>query len=257
MLIVIAPAKKMDYAKPPPQEHSQPRFMNETKELVRLLTGFDAAQLASLMHISPNLAELNARRYANFSFPFTPANAHRAIYYFQGEVYGGLDVASFNDEDIDWMSHHLRILSGLYGLLKPLDLIQPYRLEMGTALVNSYGKTLYDFWGEKITQALIGDMRDNQQLVNLASNEYFNAVQSHLLPVQPVQPLFKDYKNGVYKFIYLFARKARGLMARYIIQNRIEKVADLAGFDLAGYRFSEKDSTPEQPVFLRRREAVA
>jgi len=259
MLVLIAPAKKLEYLGPNSPNGSQPEFINQTKELVELLCPMGAKQLASLMNISQSLAELNERRYANFSFPFTSTNSRPAVYSFQGDVYKGLNVGALSDKALLWLKDHLRILSGLYGLLRPLDLIQPYRLEMGVPLATPYGKNLYDFWGDKITKALIKHMKEIGQshLVNLASNEYFQAIHCDLLPTKPIQPVFKDYKNGVYKFIYLFARQARGLMARYIIENRIQKPADLANFDLEGYRFSKKDSSPEQPVFLRKREAVA
>lgn len=257
MLVLIAPAKKLEYLGPAMPKGSQPQFLSQTKELVTLLRSHNAKQLASLMHISQPLAELNERRYADFAS--TATNAKPAIYYFQGDVYKGLEVGSLAEENLPWLGDHLRILSGLYGLLRPLDLIQPYRLEMGVPLATSRGKTLYDFWGDKITRALVKDMQEvaRPPLVNLASNEYFNAIHRDLLPAKPIQPVFRDYKNGVYKFIYLFARRARGLMARYIIENQLEDATDLAYFDLEGYRFSKKDSSPEQPVFLRKREAVA
>jgi len=204
------------------------------------------------MSISDKLGQLNAERFQTWHTPFTPDNARQAVLAFKGDVYTGLDAESFSSGDFSFAQKHLRILSGLYGLLKPLDLMQPYRLEMGTRFENTRGKDLYAFWGSKITEALNQLLAsDDKVLVNLASNEYFKSVQKKHLDARLVTPQFKDWKNGQYKMISFYAKKARGLMCRYAIQNRITQADDLKGFNLDGYYFSEDQSDNNNWVFLR------
>lgn len=252
--MVVSPAKNLDFDSPlPTSEFTKPAMLSDAEELVNTCQKLAPSDLASLMHISDKLSILNAERFASFTTPFTPENSRQAVFAFNGDVYAGLDAASLSDEDIAFAQKHLRILSGLYGLLKPLDLMQAYRLEMGTKLENTRGKSLYEFWGESITQALNEELADKEQqvLVNLASNEYFSSVKKKLLNASIITPQFKDEKNGKYKIISFYAKKARGLMARYIIQNRISDVEGLKGFDLAGYQYSEADSSPTDLVFKR------
>ena len=254
MLMVVSPAKNLDFDSPlPTSEYTKPAMLSDAEELVETCQKLAPSDLASLMHISDKLSILNAERFASFTTPFTPDNARQAVFAFNGDVYTGLDAASLSQEDIAFAQKHLRILSGLYGLLKPLDLMQAYRLEMGTKLENTRGKSLYEFWGESITNALNKELADKEQqvLINLASNEYFSSVKKKLLNATIVTPQFKDEKNGKYKIISFYAKKARGLMARYIVQNRISDLEALKGFDLAGYQYSEEDSSPNEPVFKR------
>lgn len=254
MLVVVSPAKNLDYeSRLPVADHSQPQLIDTAAQLAQECKALSPADLSSLMKISDKLAILNANRFAEFSVPFSPNNARQAIYAFNGDVYTGLDAYSLSKEEVDYAQSHLRILSGLYGVLRPLDLMQAYRLEMGTQLANSKGKNLYAFWGSKITDVLnqaMSEQGDNV-LVNLASNEYFKSVKKVQLEGMIVTPTFKDYKNGQYKVISFFAKKARGLMARYIIQNQISDVEGLKAFDTAGYYFSSEQSTDTDLVFLR------
>jgi cytoplasmic iron level regulating protein YaaA (DUF328/UPF0246 family) len=210
-------------------------------------------QLAELMHISDKLAGLNAARFAQWQLPFTEQNAKAALFTFNGDVYQGLDALSLSDDDIAFAQQHLRILSGLYGVLRPLDLMQPYRLEMGTKLANPQGKDLYAFWQDTITTLLNQQLSalNSELVVNLASQEYFKAVKPKLLNGRVITPVFKDFKNGQYKIISFFAKKARGLMARYIIQHRLSRAEQLTGFNLAGYQFSREHSSANELVFLR------
>ena len=278
MFIVISPAKKLNeniapgspaVALPnspvstapdaPQVQPTIPTFTAEAQELISILTKLSEQQLMQLMGISPQLAALNSQRYKNFSLPLTSDNAYCAAFFFHGDVYQGLDVTTLNQQDITYMQQRLRILSGLFGLLKPLDLILAYRLEMGSSLANKHGRNLYDFWGDKITMLLGQQMEEasDKLLVNLASNEYFASVLPSKIPGNVITPKFKDYKNGQYKVIGLLAKKARGMMARYIIQNRLSKSNDLLSFNLAGYSFSPSDSTPDTPVFLRKKAQAA
>ncbi len=255
MLIVVSPAKNLDYESPVAiNKYTQPELLEHSKVLVDHCVKLSPAQLSSLMGISDKLAGLNAARFGQWSLPFTPENARQAILAFNGDVYTGLDAASFSEEDFDFAQQHLRILSGLYGVLKPLDLMQPYRLEMGTKLENIRGSNLYQFWSDiitnKINQALAE--QGNNVLINLASNEYFKAVKQKQLQGEIITPAFKDWKNGQYKMISFFAKKARGLMARYIIKNKLNTIEQLKDFDLAGYTFSEEFSQGNNWVFTRR-----
>ncbi|MBE0485890.1 peroxide stress protein YaaA [Marinobacter sp.] len=253
MLMIISPAKTLDYESPLATEtYTQPDFLDDACELIDQLKGLEPHQVSNLMSISDKLGQLNAERFRSWSTPFTPANARQAILAFKGDVYTGLDAESFSADDFSFAQKHLRMLSGLYGLLKPLDLMQPYRLEMGTRFENQRGKDLYAFWGSKLTDALNRLLaEDDQVLVNLASNEYFKSVKKKDLEGRLVTPQFKDWKNGQYKMISFYAKKARGLMCRFAIQNRITQADDLKGFNLEGYYFSEDQSDKNNWVFLR------
>jgi len=254
MLMVISPAKTLDYETPPvTQRFTQPEHLDHSQLLIEQLRDFSPAQIAELMHLSDNLAALNVARFGSWNTPFTRENAKQALLAFKGDVYTGLAAQDFSQADFDFAQQHLRMLSGLYGLLRPLDLMQPYRLEMGTKLANARGKDLYAFWGERISawlnQAL--QAQGDQVLLNLASNEYFSAVKRKALQARVVDVDFKDLKNGQYKIISFYAKKARGLMARYVIKERIQTVERLRDFAYEGYRFSEADSSANHLVFLR------
>lgn len=259
MLMVISPAKTLDYKSPLATEHhTQPDFLEPARELIDQLKELEPHQVSNLMSISDKLGQLNAERFNEWSTPFTPSNARQAILAFKGDVYTGLDAESFSDSEFQFAQKHLRMLSGLYGVLKPLDLMQPYRLEMGTKFANQQGKDLYAFWGNTITQEinrLLGD--DDGVLVNLASNEYFKAVHKKDIAGQLITPNFKDRKNGQYKIISFYAKKARGLMCRYAIQNGITKAEDLKKFNLDGYYFSPEQSDTNNWIFLREEQAKA
>lgn len=255
MLLVVSPAKKLDFDSPlATTKNSQANLLEHSEILIERCLELSSDQIASLMKLSDKLAGLNAARFGEWSLPFTPENARQAVLAFNGDVYSGLDANSFSDDDFDFAQQHFRILSGLYGLLRPLDLMQAYRLEMGTKLDNIRGSNLYQFWGNIITnelnQALIEQGDD--VLINLASNEYFKAVNKKALNATIITPQFKDWKNGQYKMISFFAKKARGLMARYIIQNQITDVEQLKCFDLAGYQFSSDFSQGNDLVFTRK-----
>lgn len=253
MLMVISPAKTLDYESPPAtQISSQPDFLDDACELVDQLKTLEPHDISNLMGVSDKLGQLNAERFRNWQTPFTQNNARQAVLAFKGDVYTGLDAESFSDKEFEIAQKRLRILSGLYGVLKPLDLMQPYRLEMGTKFENNRGKDLYAFWGNKITDELNRLLKaDDRVLVNLASNEYFRSVRKKELDARLVTPQFKDWKNGQYKMISFYAKKARGLMCRYAIQNNITQAEDLKGFDLEGYRFSDEHSDTDNWVFLR------
>lgn len=254
MLLLVSPAKDLDFEPLTLQlPLTQPDMLAQSQQLADICKTLTPADLSSLMHISDKLAGLNAARFAQWQLPFTEQNAKAALFAFNGDVYQGLDATSLSSADIRYAQQHLRILSGLYGVLRPLDLMQPYRLEMGTKLANDNGKDLYAFWQSSITERL------NQQLaelsadvvVNLASQEYFKAVKVKQLNARIITPVFKDFKNGQYKIISFFAKKARGLMARYIIQQRITTPEQLKAFDLAGYQYSSEQSSANEMVFLR------
>jgi len=238
---------------------TQPDFLTQSAELVDVLRGYNPRKLGKLMSISDALATTNVERYENWKTPFNVKNAKPAVQMFRGDVYVGLDADTLKRSDLTYAQKHLRILSGLYGVLKPLDLIQPYRLEMGTGLKTGKGKSLYDFWGDELTDSLnaeLGAMRQSF-VVNLASVEYFSAVKAKTLESPLVSPVFQDEKNGQYKIVSFFAKKARGAMARYLIQNRVKRIEDLAGFDLDGYRYSKKESSEGKPVFRRSAKTLA
>ena len=254
MLIVVSPAKTLDYQSPLATErYTQPTLTEHSEALIDLCRKLTPTDISSLMKVSDKIAGLNAARFAEWSPEFTTDNARPAVLAFKGDVYTGLEAETFSEEDFDWAQNHLRMLSGLYGLLRPLDLMQPYRLEMGTKLANPRGTNLYQFWGDIITDALNQALaaQGDKVLVNLASNEYFKSVKPKQLDGQIITPVFKDHKNGQYKVISFFAKKARGMMARYIIDNRIESVEALKGFDSAGYWFCERESNDKEFVFKR------
>lgn len=255
MLFVLSPAKSLDYDTPATTDNfTQPEFLSQSESLVEILKDYTPDKLASLMKISDKLADLNVARYLSWQPKFTPENAKQAVLAFKGDVYIGLDATAIDSDGLDYAQNHLRILSGLYGILKPLDLMQPYRLEMGTKLDTDSGKNLYEFWGnslqDKVIELLSG--HDNPVLVNLASKEYFTAIRLESLPNRVITPAFKDWKNGQYKHINFYAKKARGLMARYAIDNKIVDVDDLKGFDYEGYSYSEELSEGDNWVFTRK-----
>lgn len=254
MKLVISPAKTLDFdTAPVTTACTQPDFLLQSQQLIDELKTLSQAEVASLMKLSDKLAALNVARFGSWATPFTPENAKQAILAFKGDVYTGLDAETFSEEDFSFAQQHLRILSGLYGLLKPLDLIQPYRLEMGTRFNNSKGKNLYEFWDMQLTGALNRELSEEKEavLINLASNEYFKAVKLKNLQAEVITPVFKDQKNGQYKIISFYAKKARGLMAAYIIQNRLNTPEQIKNFDTDGYYFSEEQSKGNEWVFLR------
>ncbi len=254
MLMVISPAKTLDYeTTPATSRHTLPRHLEHSQELINILQDKSPQDIAQLMSISDKLAALNVARFGSWSETFTTDNSKQAVLAFKGDVYTGMQATDFSEEDLDFAQQHLRMLSGLYGLLRPLDLMQPYRLEMGTKLQNPRGKDLYAFWGEDISHWLNQDLADQGDdiLLNLASQEYFGAVKPKLLKGQIIEPVFKDQKNGQYKIISFHAKKARGLMARYVIKERLQDPNGLKDFNLNGYRYDAASSGPDKPVFLR------
>ena len=255
MLLVVSPAKKLDFESPlATTQTSQASLLAHSEILIERCLELSSDQIATLMKLSDKLAGLNAARFGEWSLPFTTENARQAVLAFNGDVYSGLDANSFSDDDFTFAQQHFRILSGLYGLLKPLDLMQAYRLEMGTKLDNVRGANLYQFWGDIITNELNQALAEqgDDVLINLASNEYFKAVNKKSLNATIITPQFKDWKNGQYKIISFFAKKARGLMARYIIQNQITTIEQLKDFDLAGYQFSGDLTQGNELVFTRK-----
>jgi len=252
--MVISPAKTLDYETPPvTSRFTQPEHLDHAQVLIEQLRDFSPAQIAELMHLSDKLAGLNAARFGSWQPNFTPDNAKQALLAFKGDVYTGLHAEDFSEADFDFAQNHLRMLSGLYGLLRPLDLMQPYRLEMGTKLANARGNNLYDFWGERISAWLNEALaaQGDEVLLNLASNEYFSAVKRKALNARVIDTEFKDLKNGQYKIISFYAKKARGLMARYVIKERLTDPAGLKDFNAQGYRYSAEHSKPDSLVFLR------
>lgn len=255
MLLVVSPAKKLDFESPlMTQKYSQPNLLEHSQLLINDCIKLSPSEIASLMKLSDKLAGLNAARFGVWSTPFNTENARQAILSFNGDVYSGLDAPSFSDDDFEFAQQHFRILSGLYGLLKPLDLMQAYRLEMGCKLSNVRGDNLYQFWGSIITNELNKALTEqgDEVLINLASTEYFKSVNKKELKGEIITPVFKDWKNGQYKIISFFAKKARGLMARYIIQNKLTSVEQIKGFDLSGYQFDQDMSKGNEWVFTRK-----
>lgn len=254
MLAIISPAKTLDFTSPIPHwKTTQPPFLDQSEALIDVCRQLSPQEIASLMHISDKLAGLNAARFGEWQKTQTETNARPAIYAFKGDVYTGLDVETLSPQAIEFAQTHLRMLSGLYGLLRPLDLMQPYRLEMGTKLVNPKGKNLYDFWGVMITNALQDalDQQGDSVLINLASDEYFKAVKLSKLQARIIKPVFLDYKNGKYKVISFYAKKARGLMCRYILENELSDPESLKLFNSEGYYFEPSESTDDMWVFKR------
>jgi len=253
MLTVISPAKTLDFeSKPHTTQHSQSAFLAQSQLLINDLKKLSTTDVASLMKLSDKLAGLNAARFHQWKMPFDLDNAKQAILAFKGDVYTGLDADTLDDVSLEFAQQHLRILSGLYGVLKPLDLMQAYRLEMGTKFANSKATNLYQFWGSQIGEFLEADPAMNDGiLINLASNEYFKAVNAKKLNVRIITPAFKDWKNGQYKMISFYAKKARGLMTRYMIDHHIDQPEQLKDFDSDGYRFSQEMSEGDNWVFIR------
>ncbi|WP_116787301.1 peroxide stress protein YaaA [Flavobacterium psychrotrophum] len=252
MKIVISPAKSLDFeTKLPVRKHTEPIFLKEAEVVHAAVKDKTPAELSSLMHISDNLAQLNWERNQEWSTPFTTKNARPAVYAFNGDVYTGLDAYTIPAAKINKLQDSLRILSGLYGLLKPLDLMQPYRLEMGTHLPVGDNKNLYEFWKQTVTAALNNELEDNELFVNLASQEYFGAVDEKTLKVPVITPEFKDYKDGKLRMVSFFAKKARGMMVRYIIDHNVKTLKGLKGFNYDGYAFDAQLSKGNTLVFTR------
>ena len=252
MKIIISPAKSLNFeTKAPTEEFSQPIFLAQAERLSKILKKKSARSLSKLMSISPALGQLNYERNQNWELPFTKENAKQAVYAFTGEVYRGLDVNSLPLEDLTFLQEHLRILSGQYGILKPLDLIQPYRLEMGSKLKVGVKPNLYKFWGDQITKTLNAELKEGELFVNLASNEYFKVLQAKDLKVPVITPVFKDFKNGEYKVIMTFAKLARGLMVRYMIDHKVTDLEGMKGFNYNGYGFDANLSNEKELVFTR------
>lgn len=254
MLAVVSPAKKLDFETDAPEMAvSQPVFLDDTEELIEVARKKSRRDLMKLMGISENLADLNYQRFAHFSRPFDRTNAKPAVFAFRGDTYIGLDADTMKAKDIDWAEDHFRMLSGLYGLLKPRDLMQPYRLEMGTKLANARGKDLYAFWGDKIAHEInrLTDGHKDRSLINLASNEYFKSVKTKTLDGPVITPVFKEVKAGVAKVIGFSAKRARGMMARFMIDNRLETPEGLKKFAVDGYGYQDDLSTETEWVFTR------
>lgn len=253
MKLIVSPAKSLNQdSKLPTSEYSIPVFEDIAAQINRKLARMTKAEIGKLMRISDKLADLNYGRYQEFQDKHTPSNARPAIYMFDGDVYSGIDAYSIPEDNIQNLQNTLRILSGMYGLLKPLDLIQPYRLEMGTKLPIESHENLYQLWQDKVTKQLNSEMNNGEVLVNLASQEYFKAIDTAALTAEIISPVFKDFKNGTLKIISFYAKKARGLMVRYILDHDINDLDGIKGFDYENYRFSEEHTENEnEPVFIR------
>lgn len=254
MLVIISPAKTLDYESPLATERfTQPELLDQSQKLIKICRKLTPAQISGLMHISDKLAGLNAARFGEWQPDFTPDNARQALLAFKGDVYTGLQAQDFSEEDFDFAQQHLRMLSGLYGVLRPLDLMMPYRLEMGIKLENPQGKDLYSFWGDRVTEKLNQalEQQGDDVVVNLASDEYFKSVKPAKLRGSLIKPVFLDEKNGKYKVISFYAKKARGLMSRFIIKNRLSSSEQLVDFNLEGYVFDEAASAGNELVFKR------
>lgn len=259
MLALISPAKTLDYESAlPTDQHTLPRLLEHSQQLIDVSRKLSASEIASLMSVSEKIAQLNVARFREWQPEFNFSNARQAIFAFKGDVYTGLDTYDLTLQDLEFAQTHLRMLSGLYGLLRPLDLMMPYRLEMGTKLANARGHNLYEFWGDKITQLVNADLEETNSdlLVNLASDEYYKSVKESKVKAEIIKPVFLDQKNGKYKVISFYAKKARGLMARYIIQNQLNRVEDLKSFNIDGYYFDAVSSIQGELVFKRDEQAV-
>lgn len=254
MLIVISPAKTLNMEVAAPVNfHTTPYYLEKSQQIINTIKKKSIKKLEELMGISTQLAQLNYERFQEWHYPYTPDEAKQAVFAFRGDVYSGLDIDSFSTDQLIYTQEHLRIISGLYGILKPMDLILPYRLEMGTRLSVGKKKNLYEFWGSLITNDIKEAMvsQNDDILINLASNEYFKIIDKKKLNARIITPVFKDFKNGQYKMISFFAKKARGMMSRFILQNRITDVEDLKHFEEEGYFFNDKLSTVTNPTFTR------
>ncbi len=253
MKILISPAKSLNYNQDIElKNHSIPKFLSESKELITQLKSYSENEISSLMKISDNLAKLNHERYQNFKTPFTKANSKPALFVFNGDVYDAIEVQNYNERQLNFAQSNLRILSGLYGILKPLDLMQPYRLEMSTKLKNSKGGNLYDFWQEKLTNHLESELKKDEYIVNLASEEYSKAVKLNSSGLNYININFKEFKSGKFKIIGIFAKKARGKMVDYLIKNNIENINDIKIFDIDGYYFNPDLSDNKTFTFCRK-----
>ena len=254
MLIVLSPAKTLDYSIDPKSNHTAPQFLSQSSKLIKTLKEKEPKDIASLMGLSDKLATLNFDRYQSWKASKVVSNDTKpSMLVFKGDVYQGLDAENFNSNQLRFAQKHLRILSGLYGILRPMDVIKPYRLEMGTKLQTPKGKNLYEFWGSSIQDNVLDDLNSQKSdlLINLASKEYFSVLGKMPDYVNVISPVFKDYKNGKHKIISFYAKRARGLMAKWIIQQKIKDFEKLSDFNLDGYYYSEKESTLTEPVFLR------
>ncbi|MGI9533055.1 peroxide stress protein YaaA [Lutimonas sp.] len=252
MKIVISPAKSLNFeTEASTSDYTQPVFLKEAERLSKILKKKSARSLSKLMSISPALGQLNYERNQEWTVPFNPENAKQAVFAFTGEVYRGLDVTSMKEADISFLQDRLRILSGQYGVLKPLDLMQAYRLEMSTRLKVGVKPNLYKFWDSKITDSLNSELEEGELFVNLASNEYYKVLQPKLLKVPVITPVFKEFKNGDYKVVMTFAKLARGLMVRYIVDQKVDSIEGLKGFNVNGYAFDANLSTDTELVFTR------
>jgi cytoplasmic iron level regulating protein YaaA (DUF328/UPF0246 family) len=254
MLIVLSPAKTLDYSIDPKSNHTAPQFLSQSSKLIKTLKEKEPKDIASLMGLSDKLASLNFDRYQSWKASKVVSNNTKpSMLVFKGDVYQGLDAENFNSNQLRFAQKHLRILSGLYGILRPMDVIKPYRLEMGTKLQTPKGKNLYEFWGSSIQDNVLDDLNSQKSdlLINLASKEYFSVLGKMPDYVNVISPVFKDYKNGKHKIISFYAKRARGLMAKWIIQQKIKDFEKLSDFNLDGYYYSEKESTLTEPVFLR------
>ena len=254
MLALISPAKTLDYESTlPTDKHTLPRLLDQSQALIDYCRSLSASEIASLMSVSEKIAKLNAERFQDWTSELTLANARQAIFAFKGDVYTGLDAYSLSQDDLNFAQDHLRSLSGLYGLLRPLDLMMPYRLEMGIKLANTRGHNLYEFWGDRITDLINQDLQQSGStlLVNIASDEYYKSVKEAKIQADIIKPVFLDQKNGKYKVISFYAKKARGLMARYIIKNQLKKMDDLKSFNTDGYYFDAESSLKGELVFKR------
>ena len=254
MLALISPAKTLDYETAlPTEKFTQPRLLDHSQELIEVASKLSASEIASLMSVSEKIATLNAERFRDWQPEFNFANARQAIFAFKGDVYTGLNAYQLEKQDIDYAQKHLRMLSGLYGLLRPLDLMMPYRLEMGTKLKNTRGNNLYEFWGNTITETINADLAqaESELLVNIASDEYYKSVKDSKIKAEIIKPVFLDQKNGKYKVISFYAKKARGLMARYLLENKIERAEDIKSFNTEGYYFDAESSLKGELVFKR------
>jgi cytoplasmic iron level regulating protein YaaA (DUF328/UPF0246 family) len=255
MIIVLSPAKTLDYEFDATGSHSVPAFLSQSSKLIKQLKNKEPKDIASLMGLSDKLATLNYDRYQSWTAAKKVSNdSKQSMLVFKGDVYQGLQAEDLTKSEMNFAQKHIRILSGLYGILRPQDLMKPYRLEMGTKLETENGKNLYEFWGNKIQKNVLNELKDQKSdlLINLASNEYFSVLGKLPEDINTISPTFKDYKNGKYKIISFYAKKARGLMARWIIQNKVKDFEDLVKFNVDGYKFSKGESTASTPVFLRK-----
>ncbi|MDA9133623.1 peroxide stress protein YaaA [Gammaproteobacteria bacterium] len=254
MIIVLSPAKTLDYSVDPKSNHTAPQFLSQSSSLIKTLKEKEPKDIASLMGLSDKLATLNFDRYQSWKAAKTVSkDAKPSMLVFKGDVYQGLDAENFNNKQLKFAQKHLRILSGLYGILRPMDVIKPYRLEMGTKLKTSKGKNLYEFWDKRVQENVLDDLASQKSdlLINLASKEYFSVLGKMPDYINVISPVFKDYKNGKHKIISFYAKRARGLMAKWIIENNIKDFEQLSQFNLDGYYFSKAESSAAEPVFLR------